>query len=76
MSNMSYCMFENTLQNLRQCANELQEPESMQEELSETEADAKVALIELCCEIAEQCGNTRDYSVEDAIAILKSHRDR
>jgi len=76
MSNMSYCMFENTLQDLRQCANELQEPESMQEELSETEADAKVALIELCCEIAEQCGNTRDYSVEDAIAILKSHRDR
>ena len=76
MGNMSYCMYENTLRDLRQCANELQEPESMQEELSETESDAKEALIELCCEIAEQCGNTRDYSVEDAVAILKSHRDR
>ena len=76
MGNMSYCRFENTVKDLRDCANELQEPESMQSELSDTEQQAKEELIELCCEIAEQCGNTRDYSVEDAVAILKSHRDR
>ena len=70
--NMSYCMFENTLAALRQCADEFQEPASMQEELSPSEADAKESLVELCCEIAEQCGNTRDYSVEDAVAKLRS----
>jgi len=76
MGNMSYCMYENTLHNLRQCADELQEPASMQEELSETEADAKEALIELCCEIAENCGTKHEYSLEEAVELLKNHPDR
>jgi hypothetical protein len=41
--NMSYCQFENTLQDLRQCRNELREARSWEELLegmSESEAQA------------------------------------
>jgi hypothetical protein len=49
MANMSYCKFENTLRDLRDCAASMDDDE----ELSQTESDAKDALIELCRDIID-----------------------
>lgn len=51
--NMSYCRFENTLQDLRDCYYNITEVEDM----SDTEKRARKKLIELCAEIAEE----KDY---------------
>lgn len=48
--NMSYCRFENTLAALRDCY------DSMDEDVSESEATARQKLIELCAEIAAEYG--------------------
>jgi len=48
MSNMSYCRFQNTLSDLRDCYRYIEEPET----LSEDEKGAREALIEMCREIA------------------------
>lgn len=50
MANMSYCRFENTLYDLEDCCDNM---DDSSEELSSTEKDARIRLIELCCEIAE-----------------------
>lgn len=47
---MSYCRFENTLQDLRDCYYNIEEVE----DLSTYEASAREKLIKLCCEIAEE----------------------
>ena len=49
MGNMSYCRFENTLHDLRNCWNNFDE-----KELSESEEKARKRLVELCKEIAEE----------------------
>lgn len=46
MSNMSYVRFENTLRDLRDCA------EHLDDELSQREKEARERLIRLCQEIA------------------------
>lgn len=46
MSNMGYCRFENTLHDLRDCY------EHIDEKLSEDEEKAKKKMIELCKQIA------------------------
>jgi hypothetical protein len=55
MSNMSYCRFENTVADLRDCY------QNMDEDLddSETEKAARASLIRLCKRIAE------NYSEDD-----------
>ena len=52
---MSYCRFENTLGDLRDCAEALAEGDG--EQLSEHEERAKKALIALCVEIAKEHGS-------------------
>jgi hypothetical protein len=49
MSNMSYCRFENTLADLKDCA------ENLEEELSEREHKARKKLIETCKDIVDEC---------------------
>jgi len=51
MSNMSYCRFQNTLNDLRDCW------ENMEDDLSEDEEKAKERLIKLCVDIACDFGN-------------------
>jgi hypothetical protein len=51
MSNMSYVRFQNTLQDLRDCANALEEIDGNLAELSKEEARAANALIHLCADI-------------------------
>ena len=48
MSNMSYCRFENTLNDLRDCYRNFDS-----EELSDSETIARQKLVELCQEIIE-----------------------
>jgi len=49
MSNMSYCRFENTLHDLRDC-----QANMFEEDLSSSEEFSRKKLIELCSEIAEE----------------------
>ena len=50
MANMSYCRFKNTLQDLRDCHNHMDEDE----ELSKDEKEARKYLIRLCRIITEE----------------------
>ena len=52
MSNMSYCRFENTLSDLRDCYEEMCN-EQVEENLSRSESRSFAELVELCREITE-----------------------
>lgn len=52
MGNMSYCRFENTLRDLRDCYKDMSENDFY--ELSETEQEARNKLVALCQNISEQ----------------------
>lgn len=54
MANMSYCRFQNTLQDLRACWYALNEEDM--DDLGEEEERAKNSLIWLCGEIHEEFG--------------------
>ena len=49
MANMSYCRFENTLNDLRDCYRHLND-----EDLSKAEEGARYNLVELCRQILEE----------------------
>ena len=51
MANMSYCQFQNTLQDLRDCWEDWEDPQS---ERSEEEKRAQDKMLKLCREIAEE----------------------
>jgi hypothetical protein len=51
MSNMGYCRFENTLRDLQDCYENIEETD-----LSATESSARKNLIELCVDIALDFG--------------------
>ena len=57
MSNMSYCRFQNTLQDLQDCYNHIDDAR----DLSPDETIAKKRLIELCQEIAEYAEREEEY---------------
>lgn len=50
MGNMSYCRFENTLDSLRDCYR------NMDNEVSDKEQKARIALVKLCVNIADEYG--------------------
>lgn len=52
MGNLPYCRFRNTLMDLRECYNSMQE----EEELGVEEEAAKKEIIELCATIVERFG--------------------
>lgn len=54
MSNMSYCRFGNTLRDLEDCADALDQGEV--EDMSESEKGARKDLIALCVRIAKDYG--------------------
>ena len=61
MANMSYCRFENTLSDLRDCKEALDNGE----ELSSREAKEAKALLDLCREMAEYDDDYIDSLKED-----------
>ncbi len=56
MGNMSYCRFQNTLEDLRDCY------DNMDEEVSEEEGKARRRMIKICVKIADDYGD----ELEDA----------
>lgn len=56
MSNMSYCRWQNTLDDLRDCAASLEEREA----LSREERRAALATLQLCATMLEELGLTLD----------------
>ena len=57
MTNMSYCAFENTVDDMRQCVEKLEEHDYnldlIKENCSKQEYNAAVRFIEVCKEVAE-----------------------
>lgn len=53
MANMGYCRFRNTLNDLRDCQNALNELGDFEKELSEDEAKAAKKLLAVCRELAD-----------------------
>jgi len=60
MANMTYCMFENTLNDLQQVYNAIVNGDVDESELSNTEKRAKGALLDLCIAMVEEAG----YNIE------------
>lgn len=70
MGNMSYCRFENTLNDLRDCRDHLDD------ELSPDEHKARTALLELCAEMLEEIGvEVGDDVKEQAIGLAAESDD-
>jgi len=59
MANMSYCRFENTLRDLRDCYNNMGS-----DDLSQSEFYARRHMIELCRSIAFECVELLDQDFE------------
>ena len=57
MTNMSYCRFENTLDDLRDCQEALDAIDGNLAELSKSEAAKANALILVCVDIAREHGD-------------------
>ena len=60
MPNMSYCRFENTLRDLRDCFDNMDS-----NDLSESEFYARKQMIELCTVIASECEDLLDEEWSD-----------
>jgi len=58
MGNMSYCRFSNTLGDLRDCQ------DAIEDELSDAETTAREKLIKLCVDIALDYGDSVGMEVE------------
>lgn len=62
--NMSYCMFENTMRDMRQCLEAMDEAETLKElDLNRTEKNSYVLLREFCqnfLDIAERLDETEN----------------
>jgi hypothetical protein len=61
MPNMSYCRFENTLGDLQDCYDNLDD--TGEGELSDSETKARKRLIEMCCDIACDHGDEVDRNI-------------
>jgi hypothetical protein len=65
MANMSYCRFENTYHDLRDCYNALTNGEGKDKNMNkEYEQPSKKALIKLCQTIVEEFSNGEENEIE------------
>lgn len=66
MSNMSYCRFENTLADLQDCLEALEDGALNNSDMSDIERESALELIELCGEIYDNFSDeTENNSDED-----------
>ena len=62
MGNMSYCRFSNTLEDLDDCYENIDDAS----ELSKGEQEARTRLIKLCCDIAlDYCDEVGQHIIEE-----------
>jgi len=71
MSNMSYCRFENTLKDLGDCLEALENGALDNPEMSETERESALALIDLCEEIYANFSKEADEYEDDGNLIME-----
>ena len=71
MSNMSYCRWQNTLNDLRDCAASLEEREA----LSREERRAALATLQLCATMLEELGVALDTDRHPDDAVEQAFRD-
>ena len=65
MANMSYCMFENTVRDLRDCVVTMEESDSLQElDLSKTEKSSYNYMKELCERFLEEAARLEEAGEE------------
>ena len=64
MSNMSYCRFRNTLLDLRDCYDNINDLEN-DEFGGDSESAARRKLIDLCCDIALAYGDEVDRNIQE-----------
>ena len=69
MANMSYCRFQNTLGDLRDCA------EHLDDALSYDEKRALLGMTELMAEMLEALGYTVEAPSEEFMALLTSNQE-
>ena len=83
MSNMSHCRFTNTLADLEDCFEHLEDPIESSEEgaqdhgepmISEAEASGRDMLIELCTRIAQDYGDIDEWKVSLAQNAIRKTR--
>lgn len=68
MSNMSYCRFENTAADVRDCLSAINEGITMSELSSDYERESFKRFLVLCCEVAELVNeNHEDLNPDDAV---------
>jgi hypothetical protein len=60
MSNMAYCRFQNTLLDLKDCQEALNEIDGDLTQISREEAKAAKSLIRVCIEIAQDFGDQNE----------------
>lgn len=60
MANMSYCRFRNTLQDLRDCAENIEKPLTDRDE-----NEARKKLVQVCRDIVEAADNEEGHECED-----------
>jgi len=68
MANMSYCRFENTLRDLRDCYRNMDS-----DDLSKSEFNARKQMIELCWDIYQEYCNNIDDEFEDEEEFDEDH---
>ena len=61
MANMSYCRFQNTLGDLEDCFENIDDIQNMSDE----EKEAREQLIDICCDIAIENGWVVDRDVQE-----------
>lgn len=61
MANMSYCRFQNTLSDLQDCVDNMEN-----KDLSKDEKRARKAIIELCCNVADWYGSEDEDEDEES----------
>ena len=64
MSNMSYCRFQNTLQDLRDCNNAMNADTFDEMDLSQDEYSAMIRLVNLCQRVIENFDRLEEMSTE------------
>jgi len=63
MANMSYCRFENTLSDLKDCYDNITEDDN----LSAAETEARKKLLLLCNRIAEECNHEISILIKNRV---------
>lgn len=64
MPNMSYCRFENTIINMRECLNAIRDGDATDEVLSNSELEARNSMFAMCEALMDELSDLDEYGVK------------